>query len=114
VLPRVAKDSKGWLKDVFDSNPIWYGGFGNPPLKESLLRLFPWSNDDRVFFLVRRGTGYESPWPVYVAHCESFLGWYDEGLLFHPTAREVAAFREVRAVFVGRHSERHLLLRGAG
>jgi len=115
VLPLVAKDNKkGWLNDVFDSEPIWYGFPGNPPLAAHFRRLFPWPDDDSVFFLVRHGIGYETPWQVHVAHWENFPGWYDEGLLFHPTAREVAVFWEVSAMFFGRRSNRRLSMRNTG
>lgn len=111
VLPLVAKENtKGWLKAVWDSKPIGYGGLGNPPLAEHFRRLFPWPDDDRVFFLKRYGIGYETPWRVLVAHWDSFPGWYDEGLLFHPIAREVAVFWEVNAMFFGRRSKRRLPL----
>lgn len=112
VLPLVAKDDRGWLKEVFAGPPVWYGGPDNPPLSESLRRLSPWPDADPVFFLVRRGVGYQAPWRVYVEHWQHFLGWYDEGLLLHPTAREVAAFWEVGAMFVGRRSKRRLVMRG--
>jgi hypothetical protein len=110
VLPLVAKD-KGWLKDVFDREPIWYGFPGYPLLAEHFRRLFPWPEDDRVFFLVRHGIGYETPWRVHVTHSDSFPGWYEEGLLFHPTAREVAVFWEISAMFFGRRSKRRLSIR---
>lgn len=109
VLPLVAKDNeKGWLKEVLDSDPLWYGWPGNSSLTEHFCRLFPWPEDDRVFFLVRHGIGYETPWRVHVAHSASFPGWYEEGLLLHPTEREVAVFWEVSAIFFGRRSKRRL------
>lgn len=118
ALPLVAKNNtKGWLKDVFDSEPIGYSWPGNlrladnPSLAEHFRRLFPWPDDDRVFFLVRHGIGYETPWRVHVAHWECFPSWYEEGLLFHPTAREVAVFWEDSAMFFGRRSKRRLSMR---
>lgn len=112
VLPLVAKDKSGWLKRVFDSEPIWFGGSQPSTLVARFRQLLPWPDDDIVFFLVRRGAGYQTFWGLYLQHWERFLGWYDEGLLLHPTAREVLVFWEVSAVFVGRRNKRRLL-RGA-
>lgn len=108
VLPLVAKDKKNWLHEVMASEPISFGRPGDPSLQKHLRRLFPWADTDSVFFLVRNGTAYHTPWPVFVEHWQDFLGWYNEGLLFHPTAREVAVFWEVQAMFIGRRSKRHL------
>lgn len=108
VLPLVAKDKKGWLTSVFDSDPIRFDGFQTPPLEQRLPQLLPWRNEDDVFFLVRRGTGYHTLWRVYVKHWQTFLGWYSEGLLFHPTAREVLVFWEVNAMYMGRRRKRRL------
>ena len=114
VLPLVARDKKGWLKPILDSEPIWYGGPDNLSLSVHFRRLFPWPEGDSVFFLVRHGSGYETPWRVHVAHWESFPGWYEEGLLWHPTAREVAVFWEINAMFFGRRSKRCLSRHSTG
>jgi hypothetical protein len=109
VLPLVAKDKKGWLQEVFRNEPIRFGGEA-PGLSIQLRRHFEWPEQDTVFFLTRFGTGYETSWSVFLSSCERFLGWYDEGLLFHPTAREVAVFWESNAMYVGRRSKRRLNL----
>jgi hypothetical protein len=111
VVPLVAKDSSGWLKDVLASPPVWYGRPGDPPLVEQLRRLFPWAAESPVFFLVRCGTGYQTTWEQFLKQLRHFLGWTEEGVLIHPTAREVAAFWEVSAMFVGRRSNRRLTSR---
>jgi hypothetical protein len=69
---------------------------------------FNWGTDEKVFFLTRSGTGYESHWADVIAHGEWFLGWYDEGLLFHPTLQKVAIFWEDSAMYVGLHGGRKL------
>ena len=102
------KNKKSWLKKVFESEPVWFGRPMYPPLQEHLRRLFSWPDSETVFFLVRCGKCYQTPWRVYVEHPEDFLGCNDDGLLFHPTAREVAVFWEVSAMFVGRRSKRFL------
>jgi hypothetical protein len=112
VLPKVAKEKRGWLQEVFRNEPIFFGGTHSPPLEKALRRHFEWTEHDTVYFLTRCGTGYETHWAVFLKNCESFLGWYDEGLLFHPTAREVAVFWESSAMYIGRRSKRRLNLVG--
>jgi hypothetical protein len=113
VLPLVAKEKKGWLLEVFKSKPIYFGGTQSPSLSTQLRRHFDWKERDTIYFLTRCGTGYETHWVVFLKYCECFLGWYDEGLLFHPSAREVAVFWENNAMYVGRRSKRRLNLLGA-
>lgn len=107
VLPLIAKEKTSWLKDVFESAPIWFGG-KEPPLQEQLRRNLIWCENDAVFFLTRRGTGYQASWKDFLRHCDRFPGWYNEGVLFHPMQREVAVFWEISALFVGRRSKRKL------
>ena len=110
VLPLIAKTKKGWLSKVFENEAIYFGGTQAPSLSSILQRHFKWNGNETVFFLTRCGTGYETRWADFIKYCEWFLGWYDEGLLFHPTAREVTVFWEECAMFVGRRSERKLKL----
>jgi hypothetical protein len=112
VLVLVAKDKTGWLQEVLKSEPISFGGPQAPSLSIQLRRRFEWSDQGTVYFLTRYGTGYETSWSVFQKNCENFLGWYDEGLLFHPTAREVAVFWENSAMYLGRRSKRRLNLLG--
>ena len=114
VIPLVAKNTKGWLSRLYGrSEPRYFGGTEAPSLSTLLQRHFKWATHETVFFLTRCGTGYETRWSVFVKHCEWFLGWYDEGLLFHPTAREVAVFWEDSAMYVGQRGERKLRMPGA-
>jgi hypothetical protein len=109
VIPRVAKNPQGWLAKFFrESEPHYFGGTQAPSLSVLLQRHFKWSSNETVFFLTRSGTGYQVRWAVFVKHCEWFLGWYDEGVLFHPIAREVAIFWEISAMYVGQRRARKL------
>jgi Protein of unknown function (DUF2947) len=104
----VGKNPKGWLAKLYRRTEPRYFGGPAPSLSVLLQRQFKWAADETVFFLTRSGTGYETRWTVFVKHCEWFLGWYDEGLLFHPSAREVAVFWENSAMYVGQRGERKL------
>jgi hypothetical protein len=111
VIPLIAKNPKGWLAKLYRrSEPQYFGGTQAPPLSVLLHRHFKWAASETVFFLTRSGTGYQTRWAVFVKDCEWFLGWYDEGILFHPTAREVAIFWEDSAMYVGQRGERKLRL----
>src|SRR5688500_10400439 len=54
----VSKEKKGWLRDVFASEPIHWGRPGDPPLETHLMRHFPWPPEEQVIFLVQLGVGY--------------------------------------------------------
>ncbi len=109
VIPLVAKNANGWLAKLYRKKESFYfGGTQAPSLSALLQRHFKWAADETVFFLTRCGTGYEARWSTFVRYCEWFLGWYDEGLLFHPTEREVAVFWENSAMYVGVRHTRQL------
>lgn len=70
---------------------------------------FSWQDETRVFFLGRAGHGYETNWGVFKQFHDRFLeSTWDDGILFHPTEREVAIFFE-GWVWFGRRSKRRLI-----
>lgn len=97
VIPLLEKTC--WVWKVRDSSPVKWN-------EEEAKKYLQWADSDTVFFLGRAAQGYETLWNTFRLHTENFIvSTREDGVLFHPTNRDVAVFFE-GLTWIGRRSKR--------
>lgn len=105
------RKATGWMARVFKTRERQekLAARSGRTLEGVLLHEFEWMQDSDLFVLHAPEHGYPTNVTVFLGYHQRFFGYFDTGVVCHPTDRNVVVYWDTAGPYFGKRRDRRLL-----